>query len=84
MQNKSYKITFTFSYYRVISFRKGNKIGVYMLITPKEQTDNLVVDFRVKHDFINTIIQTHGGIEHQPQISWITHKIRFNLGKVDQ
>ena len=55
-----------------------------MLITPKEQTDNLVVDFRLKHDFINTIIQTHGGIEHQPQISWITHKIRFNLGKVDQ
>jgi len=68
----------------VISFRKGNKIGVYISVTPLKSGEKCSVYFKMRHDFVNTVIQTHGSVDRQPQISWITHKITLNLGTVSQ
>ncbi|XP_054161438.1 dynactin subunit 4-like [Oppia nitens] len=66
-----------------ISFRKGNKLGFYINVCPLKSGE---CKFRLgmKHDFINTVIQTskESSVERQPQILWITHQIWINLGDV--
>lgn len=73
----------------MISFRQGNKLGIYLFVTPLKADNECIVEFRMKHDYIYTIIQTplassESGDKSQPikETKWITHMIRLNLGNV--
>lgn len=62
-----------------VSFHKGNKLGVYVTVTPRASSDGQVrVGLKIKHDFVNVVVQLQG----EPQISWLTHAIILNLGQV--
>jgi len=65
-----------------VSFRKGNKLGFWLTLTPLK-CGECRFRLRMKHDFVNTVIQSHSNsTDRQSQISWITHLISINLGKV--
>ncbi len=69
-------------FFSAISFRKGNKLGFYIRVTPLELGD-CKFKLRIKHDFVNTVIQSHNsGTDRQSQLSWITHQLSVNLGQV--
>lgn len=73
----------------VISLRQGNKLGIYLFVTPTKGEVDCVVEFRMKHDYVYTIPtplnpQHEFGDKQQPskEVKWITHSIRVNLGNI--
>lgn len=64
----------------IVTFRKSNKIGFLLTVTPQTKND-VMVSFRMKHDFINMVVQLQGE-QREPQIVWLTHTLQLNLGPV--
>jgi len=44
----------------VISFRKANKIGFYVTVTPRQADENCIITFKLKHDFVTNITEKNG------------------------
>lgn len=66
----------------VISFRKSNKIGFFVIVTPKQLNQNCIITFSLKHDFINNITEKNGQKEFQ--ISSISNNLYLDLGEVKE
>ncbi|UXI18192.1 hypothetical protein NH340_JMT04135 [Sarcoptes scabiei] len=74
----------------VISFRKNNKLGIYIYITPKKSMEKCQVEFRLRHDYVcNNITttlspQSELGDKNEPikEVKWITHTVKVLLGNV--
>lgn len=64
----------------VISFRKANKIGFYVTVTPKEQNKDCIISFSLKHDFESNINEKNRLKE--VELSPISNNLYLNLGKV--
>ncbi|KAL5018889.1 hypothetical protein ScPMuIL_004611 [Solemya velum] len=65
----------------VVAFRKANKLGVIIKVTPLIQEGDVKVSFVLRHDYRNTAVVLP--MENQePQISWLQHRIFLNLGRI--
>ncbi|KAH7640178.1 dynactin subunit 4 [Dermatophagoides farinae] len=76
----------------VISFRQGNKIGVYLFVTPKQGNGvECQVQFRMKHDYVHSILPStlkpaNQNVEETfkttKETKWVTHMIKVNLANI--
>ena len=71
----------------VVSFRNGNKIGIFLFVTPLSIDRDCVVEFRLKHDFVVTILPLSSSDSAKTgkatnEVKWITQTMRLNLGKI--
>ncbi|KAG8188563.1 hypothetical protein JTE90_007170 [Oedothorax gibbosus] len=64
----------------VVTFRKSNKLGFMFSLTPTSK--DVVVGFRLKHDFINMVVTLPGETPREPQVVWITHTLKIKLGTI--
>ena len=71
----------------VVSFRTGNKIGVYLFVTPLTMDRDCIVEFRLKHDYVVTFLPLSSAdptrkSNPSSEIKWINQTIKLNLGKI--
>ena len=74
-----------FSFFSVISFRQGNKLGIILFVTPTKAGVDCIIEFRMKHDYTYTVIpptQERDKLQPTKETKWITHLVRVNLGKI--
>lgn len=64
----------------VVTFRKSNKLGFMFSVTPS--TKDVMVSFKMKHDFINMVVTLPGEQPREPQVVWLTHVTKLHLGTV--
>ncbi|OTF82844.1 dynactin subunit 4-like protein [Euroglyphus maynei] len=78
----------------VISFRQGNKIGIYLFVTPKQGNGApCQIQFRMKHDYVHSILPST--LKQAPnqnaeeivfkttkETKWVSHKIKVNLSDI--
>lgn len=65
----------------VISFRKANKIGFYVTVTPRKANENCIITFNLKHDFVANITEKNG--QKELQISTISNNLYLDLGRIE-
>ena len=65
----------------VISFRKANKIGFYVSVTPRKANENCIITFNLKHDFVTNITEKNG--QKELQISTISNNLYLDLGRIE-
>lgn len=84
--NTNLSINFLLAF-SVVAFRKDNKLGVFLFVTPNKSNVDCLIEFCLKHDYIHTIL-TPTGNENKSQSTtetkWITHLIQVNLGNVQE
>ena len=69
----------------VVSFRSGNKIGLYLFVTPLTVDRDCVVEFRLKHDYVVTILPISAPDNKDKasvETKWIIQTMRLNFGKI--
>lgn len=70
----------------VVSFRTGNKVGVFLFVTPLTVDRDCVVEFKLKHDYVMTVIGSGNDplMKKKPtsEVRWITQSMKLNLGKI--
>ncbi|KAG9491204.1 hypothetical protein GDO78_006527 [Eleutherodactylus coqui] len=68
----------------VVAFRKANKVGVFIKVTPLQEKGKVIVSFKLKHDFRNqpTPIRTTEDNESSSEAVWLTHHVELDLGPV--
>ncbi|KAJ8319097.1 hypothetical protein KUTeg_004188 [Tegillarca granosa] len=69
--------------HNIVPFRKANKIGVIVKVTPQVQKENVKISFILRHDHRNTTISLPSE-NQEPQIVWLEHKVFIDLGPVKQ
>jgi len=67
----------------VVAFRKSNKLGVYVKVRPTVSQGEVVVMFRIKYDYVNTMLQATGE-QKEPQIVWMNNKLWVSVGTVGE
>ncbi|CAG5126644.1 unnamed protein product, partial [Candidula unifasciata] len=67
---------------KLIVFRKGNKIGFVVKVTPLIPAGDVKICFILKHEFRNTIVTALQNESKEPEIVWLEHKVYVNLGKI--
>lgn len=65
---------------KVIVFRKGNKIGFVVKVTPVVKEGDVKIQFMMKHEFRNTTAAALQSESKEPEIVWLEHKVYMNLG----
>ncbi|KAL3876018.1 hypothetical protein ACJMK2_033907 [Sinanodonta woodiana] len=63
----------------VVAFRKANKVGIFIKVTPLQQDEDAKVCFWLKHEYRNTTMALPNE-NQEPQIVWLQHKVVINLG----
>ncbi|NXP13920.1 DCTN4 protein, partial [Thinocorus orbignyianus] len=68
----------------VIAFRKANKVGVFIKVTPQKEEGQVTVSFKMKHEFKNLAapIRPSEEGEHTSEVIWLTHHVELSLGPV--
>lgn len=68
----------------VIAFRKSNKIGFFIKVIPqKEEDTDVVVSFKIRHDFRNLaapVRPSEEGVEPTAEAIWLMHHVELRLG----
>ncbi|GIY81762.1 dynactin subunit 4 [Caerostris darwini] len=64
----------------IVTFRKANKLGFMFSLVPTSK--DVVVSFKMKHDFINMVVTLPGEQPREPQVVWLTHSLKIRLGTV--
>uniref|UniRef100_A0A0B7A173 Dynactin subunit 4 n=1 Tax=Arion vulgaris TaxID=1028688 RepID=A0A0B7A173_9EUPU len=67
---------------KLIVFRKGNKIGVAVKVTPLVPEGDVKISFILKHEFRNTTVASLQNESKEPEIVWLEHKVYICLGKI--
>ncbi|GFN83167.1 dynactin subunit 4 [Plakobranchus ocellatus] len=65
---------------KLIVFRKGNKIGFIVKVTPVVKEGDVKIQFAMKHEFRNTTAAALQSESKEPEIVWLEHKVYMNLG----
>ncbi|XP_010212843.1 PREDICTED: dynactin subunit 4 [Tinamus guttatus] len=68
----------------IIAFRKANKVGVFIKVTPQKEDGEVTVSFKMKHEFKNLaapIRPTEEG-DQSSEVIWLTHHVELSLGPV--
>lgn len=70
----------------VVAFRKANKVGVFIKVTPLQEKGKVIVSFKLKHDFRNLAapIRPVEDNETTSEAVWLTHHVELDLGPVVQ
>uniref|UniRef100_A0A4X1TB70 Dynactin subunit 4 n=1 Tax=Sus scrofa TaxID=9823 RepID=A0A4X1TB70_PIG len=66
----------------VVAFRKANKVGVFIKVTPQREEGDVTVCFKLKHDFKNLAAPIRPVEEADPgaEVSWLTQHVELSLG----
>ncbi|RXM93541.1 Dynactin subunit 4 [Acipenser ruthenus] len=66
----------------VVAFRKSNKIGIFIKVTPQCEEGEVTLSFKMRHDFRNLAVPIRP-IEEGEQGNepiWLTHHVELSLG----
>uniref|UniRef100_A0A6I8PWN4 Dynactin subunit 4 n=1 Tax=Xenopus tropicalis TaxID=8364 RepID=A0A6I8PWN4_XENTR len=68
----------------VVAFRKANKVGVFIKVSPLQEKGKVIVSFKLKHDFRNLAapIRPLEDNESSSEAVWLTHHVELDLGPV--
>ncbi|XP_072006706.1 dynactin subunit 4-like isoform X2 [Engystomops pustulosus] len=68
----------------VVAFRKANKVGVFIKVTPLQEKEKVIVSFKLRHDFRNqpTPIRPAEDTESSSEAVWLSHHVELDLGPV--
>lgn len=68
----------------IIAFRKANKVGVFIKVTPQKEEGEVTVSFKMKHEFKNLTAPIRPSEEgdHTSEVIWLTHHVELSLGPV--
>ncbi|MFT7802643.1 dynactin subunit 4 isoform X2 [Arapaima gigas] len=66
----------------VVAFRKSNKIGFFIKVTPQCENRNVMVSFKMRHDFHNLSVPMRPSEESEPpgEVVWLSHHVELSLG----
>ncbi|XP_041363984.1 dynactin subunit 4-like [Gigantopelta aegis] len=67
----------------LVAFRKANKIGLYVRVTPFVDTGDVTVNFHVKHEYRNTTATIQSEVK-EPPVVWLDHQVFVTVGKIQQ
>ncbi|XP_028906118.1 dynactin subunit 4 isoform X4 [Ornithorhynchus anatinus] len=66
----------------IIAFRKANKVGVFIKVTPQREEGDVTVSFKMKHEFKNLAAPSRP-VEEGDQgsdVTWLTQHVELSLG----
>ncbi|KAG8128517.1 hypothetical protein E2320_015351 [Naja naja] len=66
----------------IIAFRKANKVGIFIKVTPQKEEGKVTVSFKMRHEFKNLaapIRPTEEG-DQSCEVIWLTHHVELSLG----
>ncbi|KAG7464841.1 hypothetical protein MATL_G00169910 [Megalops atlanticus] len=68
----------------VVAFRKSNKIGFFIRVTPQREEGDVVVSFKIRHDFRNLAAPLRPGQEGGApcEAVWLSHHVELCLGRL--
>ncbi|KAF4015251.1 hypothetical protein G4228_006615 [Cervus hanglu yarkandensis] len=66
----------------IIAFRKANKVGIFIKVTPQREEGEVTVCFKMKHDFKNlaTPIRPMEETDQGAEVIWLTQHVELSLG----
>uniref|UniRef100_A0A8C4TKN4 Dynactin subunit 4 n=1 Tax=Erpetoichthys calabaricus TaxID=27687 RepID=A0A8C4TKN4_ERPCA len=66
----------------IVAFRKSNKIGFFIKVTPQQEEGEVTVSFKLRHDFRNlaTPIRPMEEGEQGTEAVWLVHHVELSLG----
>ncbi|XP_070321749.1 dynactin subunit 4 isoform X3 [Odocoileus virginianus] len=66
----------------IIAFRKANKVGIFIKVTPQREEGEVTVCFKMKHDFKNlaTPIRPMEETDQGTEVIWLTQHVELSLG----
>uniref|UniRef100_A0A4W2GKE4 Dynactin subunit 4 n=1 Tax=Bos indicus x Bos taurus TaxID=30522 RepID=A0A4W2GKE4_BOBOX len=66
----------------IIAFRKANKVGIFIKVTPQREEGEVTVCFKMKHDFKNlaTPIRPIEETDQGTEVIWLTQHVELSLG----
>lgn len=66
----------------IVAFRKSNKIGFFIKVTPQCDDRDVTVSFKIRHDFRNLSAPIRPSEEGEPpsEAVWLTHHVELSLG----
>ncbi|KAI1898252.1 hypothetical protein AGOR_G00070420 [Albula goreensis] len=68
----------------VVAFRKSNKLGFFIRVTPQREQGDVIVSFKIRHDFRNLATPLRPGQESTAPSEpiWLIHHVELNLGRL--
>ncbi|KAJ8246567.1 hypothetical protein GJAV_G00252880 [Gymnothorax javanicus] len=66
----------------VVAFRKSNKLGFFIRVVPRSEQGDVVVCFKIRHDFRNLATPLRPGQDSGAPCEpvWLSHHVELNLG----
>ncbi|XP_004696787.1 dynactin subunit 4 isoform X3 [Echinops telfairi] len=66
----------------IIAFRKANKVGIFIKVTPQREEGDVTVCFKMKHDFKNLAapIRPMEESDQGTEVIWLTQHVELSLG----
>ncbi|XP_032106071.1 dynactin subunit 4 isoform X3 [Sapajus apella] len=66
----------------IIAFRKANKVGIFIKVTPQREEGEVTVCFKMKHDFKNLAapIRPIEESDQGTEVIWLTQLVELSLG----
>uniref|UniRef100_A0A4W3HGQ2 Dynactin subunit 4 n=1 Tax=Callorhinchus milii TaxID=7868 RepID=A0A4W3HGQ2_CALMI len=66
----------------VVAFRKSNKIGFFIKVTPVGEAGEVHVSFKMRYDYRNLAAPIRGPEEAEqgPELMWLTQHVELHLG----
>nr|XP_044988410.1 dynactin subunit 4 isoform X3 [Jaculus jaculus] len=66
----------------IIAFRKANKVGIFIKVTPQREEGEVTVCFKMKHDFKNLAapIRPVEESDQTTEVIWLTQHVELSLG----
>ncbi|XP_015279058.1 PREDICTED: dynactin subunit 4 [Gekko japonicus] len=66
----------------IIAFRKANKVGIFIKVTPQKEEGEVTVSFKMKHEFKNLAapIRPTEESDQSCEVIWLTHHVELRLG----
>lgn len=70
------------SFHSIIAFRKANKVGIFIKVTPQREEGEVTVCFKMKHDFKNLAapIRPIEESDQGTEVIWLTQHVELSLG----
>lgn len=71
-----------FSFHSIVAFRKANKVGIFIKVTPQREEGEVTVCFKMKHDFKNLAapIRPVEEGDQGTEVIWLTQHVELSFG----
>ncbi|EDM14546.1 dynactin 4, isoform CRA_d [Rattus norvegicus] len=66
----------------IVAFRKANKVGIFIKVTPQREEGDVTVCFKMKHDFKNLAapIRPMEESDQGTEVIWLTQHVELSFG----